>query len=237
MHARAQYLFAMALTLPLASCHFVGGKLDMSIWQDAFTPAQADSVCVESPVSASYPAEPQITPVASTPAPRTLPPAAPPQPAAPARPAGTCTVARGDTLSGIACRYGVSTASLAAANGIDLNTPLIRTGQRLIIPGRQNAAPARRSHHFWEQPQPTPRQARPTPSRNAPHTQQQPRTATQLPGTGRPYRIESGDTLHHIARKHGVSLQALMKANNLTPESADKLRAGSTIIIPPQPRL
>jgi N-acetylmuramoyl-L-alanine amidase len=44
------------------------------------------------------------------------------------------TVARGDTLSGIAVRYGVRSADIAAANGItDRNH--IRIGQRLRIPG------------------------------------------------------------------------------------------------------
>jgi LysM repeat protein len=44
------------------------------------------------------------------------------------------TVARGDTMSGIAIRYGVRSVDIASANGIaDRN--LIRIGQRLTIPG------------------------------------------------------------------------------------------------------
>ena len=43
-------------------------------------------------------------------------------------------VQRGDTLSRIAARYGVSASALAAANGIR-NSNLIYTGQRLSIPG------------------------------------------------------------------------------------------------------
>ncbi len=43
-------------------------------------------------------------------------------------------VARGETLTSIAARYGVSVRALAAANGItDPNT--IYAGQRLVIPG------------------------------------------------------------------------------------------------------
>ncbi len=44
------------------------------------------------------------------------------------------TVARGETLGGIAIRYGVRSADIAAANGIS-NRNLIRIGQRLQIPG------------------------------------------------------------------------------------------------------
>ena len=43
-------------------------------------------------------------------------------------------VQRGDTLSRIAARYGVSVGALAAANGIR-NANLVYTGQRLLIPG------------------------------------------------------------------------------------------------------
>jgi lipoprotein-anchoring transpeptidase ErfK/SrfK len=48
-------------------------------------------------------------------------------------------VQRGDTLSRIAGRYGVSTGALAAANGIR-NANLIYTGQRLVIPGASSVA-------------------------------------------------------------------------------------------------
>ena len=43
-------------------------------------------------------------------------------------------VQRGDTLSRIAARYGVSVGALVAANGIR-NANLVYTGQRLLIPG------------------------------------------------------------------------------------------------------
>jgi len=52
-------------------------------------------------------------------------------------------VQRGDTLSRIAARYGVSMSALAAANGIR-NSNLIYTGQRLVIQGRlPHRSPAR----------------------------------------------------------------------------------------------
>jgi LysM repeat protein len=54
--------------------------------------------------------------------------------AAPAAPAASHLVASGETLSGIAVRYGVSVQALVAANGI-LDASYIRSGKRLIIPG------------------------------------------------------------------------------------------------------
>lgn len=53
---------------------------------------------------------------------------------------GTHTVARGETLAGIAARYGTTTAALASANGIT-NPNRIYAGARLVVPGAP-AAPS-----------------------------------------------------------------------------------------------
>ena len=57
----------------------------------------------------------------------------------PAATSGTYVVQRGDTLSSIAYRHGVSVQALASANGI-YNPNLIRRGQRLVIPGAGTTA-------------------------------------------------------------------------------------------------
>ena len=54
--------------------------------------------------------------------------------AQPAATSGSYVVQRGDTLSSIAYRYGVSVQALASANNI-YNQNLIHRGQRLVIPG------------------------------------------------------------------------------------------------------
>jgi len=58
-----------------------------------------------------------------------------PQPAAApaASPAGTVTIVRGDTLSGLATRHGTTVAALMAANGLTSTT--IYAGRTLTLPG------------------------------------------------------------------------------------------------------
>ncbi|MFP3465700.1 LysM peptidoglycan-binding domain-containing protein [Leifsonia sp. SIMBA_070] len=79
---------------------------------------------------------------AAAPAPAAPVPAAPaPAPAAPAAPSAgtTYTVARGDTVSGIAGRFGVTTRAVLAANGLS-SSSLIFPGQKVRIPGMTTAA-------------------------------------------------------------------------------------------------
>lgn len=61
-------------------------------------------------------------------------------PTAPANQGTTYTVVAGDTLSGIAQRYGTSYQTLAAMNGI-ANPNLIKVGQVLKVPGNNVGAP------------------------------------------------------------------------------------------------
>jgi LysM repeat protein len=44
--------------------------------------------------------------------------------------------------------------------------------------------------------------------------------------------VQRGDTLRGIAAQFDVSVQALLEANNLTPEQADALRVGQELVIP-----
>jgi LysM repeat protein len=73
----------------------------------------------------------------STPAPSKP---APSKPAAKPVASGTYTVKSGDTLSGIASRYGTTVAKLVAANGIS-NPDLIHPGQVLKLSGSTTSAP------------------------------------------------------------------------------------------------
>jgi membrane-bound lytic murein transglycosylase D len=98
-------------------------------------------------------------------------------------------IRRGDTLSAIARRYGVSIDSLARANHISRRTPL-RIGALLVVPTREperRASTRSRSHHR--------------------------RTASRA-RTAR-YRVRRGDTLSSIAARHHVDVGDLCRWNGL----------------------
>jgi membrane-bound lytic murein transglycosylase D len=135
-----------------------------------------------------------------------------PEPAA-ARSGGRYHKVRsGETLSGIARRYRLSTAQLKRMNGMSSNT--VRTGQRLRVGGSSNAATAtriassadaeRRSH------------AKGGGSESA-------RSAT------RTHKVRKGDTLSGIASRYGVSTSAIKSANRM---SGSTVKVGQSLKIP-----
>jgi LysM repeat protein len=120
-------------------------------------------------------------------------PSAPAAPAAAAAAASTShTVVRGDTLGGIARRYGVSGTAIKQANGMTSDTVVL--GKKLVIPGSSgpvaSAAPA---------------------------------------SGGKVHTVVKGDTLARISSKHGVSIDAIKKANGMT---SDTVILGSKLRIP-----
>lgn len=80
----------------------------------------------------------QVLALAGAPKP-TAAPAAPAPAPAPAPAATTYTVVRGDTISGIAARFGVRTSAVMSANGLS-GASLIFPGQHIAIPGVTTAA-------------------------------------------------------------------------------------------------
>lgn len=73
----------------------------------------------------------------------------------------------------------------------------------------------------------------PTATPEPPTATPEPPTATPKPPTGtRRYTVESGDSLRSIAEKFGVSIQALLRANDMTPAQGDALRVGQELVIP-----
>lgn len=126
-----------------------------------------------------------------------------------ARPASTTAtvihvVRSGETMSGIATRYGVSLTKLLAANRL-ANAGLIFVGQRISVPGAK--APA------------TP--APPTPAHSTPATPG---------GVGSIYVVKADDSMSVIAQRHGVSLTKLLAANKLA--DASRIYVGQKIVIP-----
>jgi LysM repeat protein len=97
-------------------------------------------------------------------------------------------VARGEHLSGIARRYGVSIEELLAYNSIS-NANLIYIGQRLMIPGRGSAGSGAYGVSVG---------------------------ASSGPAGGGYYVVKRGDTLSQIAVAYGISTADLMRLNNIS---------------------
>jgi murein DD-endopeptidase MepM/ murein hydrolase activator NlpD len=134
-----------------------------------------------------------------------------PPPAAPAAPAtestGTIThvVARGDNLTRIATRYGVSVEALKAINQLT-NVDLIHVGQLILVPASGVTAAA------------APATAAPASEPSAPS------------GSGDVYVVQRGDSVYKIARRYGTTVQAIVATNNLANPSV--LYAGQQLLIP-----
>lgn len=123
----------------------------------------------------------------------------------------TYTVVAGDTVSGIAGRYGLSTASVLALNGLSWKSLIFpRQVLRLTSAARPAAVPPSTK---------TPT----TPASTAPTTVLASSVTTR-------YTIVRGDTVTAIARKFGVTIQAILTANDLVASSI--IYAGRTLVIP-----
>ncbi len=121
------------------------------------------------------------------------------------------TVQRGDYLSLIAKRFGVSVTAIIQANNIT-NPNIIRVGQKLWIPGASGGPTA--TAEPTEQP-----------------TQTTEPTATSTPSAdGFWYTVQPGDYLSRIAARFGVSVTAIMQANNIT--NPNLIRVGQRLWIP-----
>jgi len=137
------------------------------------------------------------------------PPVTPPPPRTrqPARswPEETTTyvVAAGDTLSGIASRFGLNMVDIAELNQIQ-DPDQIRAGQRLILPGDVDTSAA------------------PSVSRGRERD-------VAVPPGGSTYVVKSGDTLSEIAQRHGTTVRALQQANNLR---GDLIQVGQKLVLP-----
>ena len=150
------------------------------------------------------------------------------------------TVRAGDTVSAIAGRYRLSTASVLALNGLGWKS-LIFPGQVL----RLTKAPVQAARAPSATTSPVePVSSVSAPSVSAPNTGQvvttpapttapasrAPASSGVAPSTNGSYVIKRGDTITAIAKRLGVSVSAVLAANNLTASSI--IYAGRTLVIP-----
>jgi membrane-bound lytic murein transglycosylase D len=113
------------------------------------------------------------------------------------------TVRRGETLSGIASRYGSTVSVLQEANGIR-RANQISVGQRIRIPSAGMRATAV------------------TRVASASTTNRSSSDVTT-------YRVRSGDSMWSIARRQGITVGELMRWNQLTENSI--IKPGDRLIV------
>ena len=114
------------------------------------------------------------------------------------------TIVRGDTLSGIARRNGISLADLRQWNNL--------TGD-LIFPGQQ----VRVANGTSSQPD---------------NAQPQPQAAVATAATASDYQIQSGDTLSKIAKMFGTTVSSLQQLNSLSSDriyAGNTLKVSGTV--------
>lgn len=218
-------VISAVLAVALVSCNSGAPKVDVGWVGEQVSPPQNDTVINESgqnlPQLAAQPAAPQTSPASTfqwpfisqmQQQPRHQPQAAgvAPQAAQPVyqpQTANTYVVKSGDTLSAIASRYGVSTAALISANGMGNDPNRLKVGQVLHIP--VGNVPTVHT----------------TPA-TTPHTVAPSTTSYGM------YTVVQGDTLSNIARRHGVTVSAIMSLNGMSPDQANRIQVGQTIKLP-----
>jgi membrane-bound lytic murein transglycosylase D len=127
-------------------------------------------------------------------------------------------VRRGESLTGIARRYGVPVETLRAAN--NMRGSVIHPGETLVVPrdGAGTGTPVA--------------EARPDIVAQLPERQ----TTTAAPApkpsasAARTHKVKAGETLWGVARKYGVTVPALAAANDIGTKS--QLVAGTRLEIP-----
>jgi LysM repeat protein len=132
------------------------------------------------------------------------------------RPA-TYTIKRGDTISGIAARYGLRTADLLALNKLRATT-IIYPGQVIRLGGSSIAVT------------PVSNVTPTSPADESKDPPSTPPTSAPAPVINSRYTIRSGDTITRIAARFGVTIDAILKANGLSRSSI--IYAGRTLVIP-----
>lgn len=129
----------------------------------------------------------------------------------------TYTIEKGDSLSSVAYRYGVSWREVAELNGIK-DPSKIRIGQKIKLPAYAKSAPLPRKKST---PKATAKPAGGSSSGGA--------VASAPAAAGGEYVVKSGDSLSRIASRNGTTIKALREANGLT---GDKLRIGQKLKLP-----
>ncbi|MBI2441525.1 MAG: LysM peptidoglycan-binding domain-containing protein [Lentisphaerae bacterium] len=183
------------------------------------TPAATSSMPPTTKEAVSYP-PPSAKPAAAEPAPTDL---------SMTKEITEYIVRPGDTLSGIAKQYGISSSEIIALNKL-ANPNKLYAGQKLELPGLLKVLPAP------AKPSAKSKVIKPVTSASAPVAApaeptigwpMEAVTKTTL-AAGNEYVVQRGDTLSAIAKKHGTKVSALRDINKL---QSDKLKIGQKLIV------
>ena len=117
-------------------------------------------------------------------------------------------IAKGETLSRVAKKYGVSTKELIGLNNI-ANPNRVSVGQKLIIPAHGSLTKAMARPSVTPKPKPTVKKVKVS--------------------DGNVHVVQSGDVLSKIAKKYGTTVRGLREANAL---SGDLIVVGQKLTIP-----
>jgi Cell wall-associated hydrolases (invasion-associated proteins) len=126
----------------------------------------------------------------------------------------THKVRKGETLSGIADKFGVSVSQLKKWNGLSKNK--VKPGTYLTVQITEKEAPVKEA------------KAETTPKTSKKETINEEEQASKTATTRKTYKVRKGDTLSGIADKFGVSVTQLKKWNGL---SKSKVKPGTYLTV------
>lgn len=133
--------------------------------------------------------------------------------------AGSYEVKSGDTIGKIANAHGVSMAALLKANNLTKESAgKLKVGQKIVIPGKSAAAPAKGDDKVSVKA-PAAKGAEAAP-------------AAAAKDSGNTYTVKAGDTVPKIAKSLNVKEADLKKANNLSDAATKQLKIGQKLVIP-----
>ena len=190
----------LAGCLLLQGCGLFGNK---GATPETVEPLPADNPAVEvQPIETTPPAP------AVVPEPVQLPPVAMSTP---------YSIAKGDTISGIAYRYGLRWQDVVAVNP-GINPRRLRIGQIIQLPGQVNLS------------KPVARPAAAAPRRTSAPRMSAPKTAKAAAPVGKSvtYVVRSGDSLSLIAHRFGVKIADVRSANSI---KGDRINVGQKLKI------
>jgi len=135
---------------------------------------------------------------------------------------GSYTVEPGDIAYDIALKFGITVEELASANNMTVEEiAQLSVGQKLIIPQR----PPEQQPVTTTTPSTGEPAATATPEAGEPET-----TSTPVAGEEGTYTVQEGDIPVTIAEKFGISVEALLEANDITDPTS--LTIGQVLVIP-----